>query len=129
MYRLTEDPDVVVRLPEGCIIPRDHRWWAEYEAWLSEGNEPEPAPSLRAIEARARRDSLLRGSDWTQLDDAPLPPAGKQAWAVYRAALRALPALPGFPDVEWPEAPDMASGAADLGEVETSSMVNLEPQR
>lgn len=113
MYRLTDDPDVVVRLEDGCVIPRDHRWWSDYEAWLAKGNDPAPAPDFRIAEARTRRDSLLRTCDWTQLDDAPLSIAAKAAWGVYRSALRALPGLPGFPDVEWPQVPVLADGTAD----------------
>lgn len=43
-FRLTSNPDAVLRLADGFLIPRGHRWWADYEAWLSIGNVPEPAP-------------------------------------------------------------------------------------
>lgn len=43
-YRLTKYPDVVVREPDEIYIPRDHRLWVEYEAWLAEGNTPTPLP-------------------------------------------------------------------------------------
>ena len=43
MYRLTEDPDAVVRLEDGATIPRGHRWWDEYEEWCAAGTTPEPA--------------------------------------------------------------------------------------
>lgn len=119
MYRLTNDPDSVLRLSDSTLIPRGHRWWDGYEAWLADGNEPEPAPDLRVAEARTRRDTLLRTCDWTQLDDAPLSIAAKSAWAVYRSALRALPALPGFPDVEWPQVPVLADGTADQSPVQS----------
>src|SRR5260364_359638 len=43
-YRLTPDPDVMIRLaPDWAVIPRGHRWWDDYEAWLREGHTPEPA--------------------------------------------------------------------------------------
>ena len=42
MYRLTQDVDVILR-EDGTAIPRGHRWWDDYEAWLAEGNTPEPA--------------------------------------------------------------------------------------
>lgn len=42
MYRLTNDPDLVIY--NGVAwIPRGHRWWAAYEQWLAEGNTPDPA--------------------------------------------------------------------------------------
>ncbi|SDX53184.1 tail fiber assembly protein [Lysobacter enzymogenes] len=116
MYRLTDDPDTVLRLDTDTLIPRGHRWWAEYEAWLAASNEPAPAPDTRATEARARRDALLRASDWTQLADSPLSIADRQAWLAYRVALRDLPRLPGFPDIPWPQPPAMGEGTADAGD-------------
>ncbi|WP_082743658.1 MULTISPECIES: tail fiber assembly protein [unclassified Burkholderia] len=61
-------------------------------------------PVLVAEKVRARRDSLLAASDWTQAPDVP---AGtREKWTAYRSALRDIPNQPGFPfDVEWPEAP------------------------
>jgi hypothetical protein len=44
MYQLTDNPDLVLRLGDGAVIPRGHRWWDEYEAWLALGNTPEPLP-------------------------------------------------------------------------------------
>lgn len=37
---------------------------------------------------RLQRDALLKASDWTQVQDAPVD---KAAWATYRQALRDLP--------------------------------------
>jgi hypothetical protein len=55
---------------------------------------------------RAERDRLLAESDWTQVADAPLTAADKQAWADYRQALRDVPQDFGSPDeVVWPDAP------------------------
>lgn len=65
---------------------------------------PPRGPSLAEI--RARRDAELGQSDWTQVVDAPLSAGQRAEWAAYRAALRALPHQPGFPDaVTWPERP------------------------
>ncbi|MGN7918200.1 tail fiber assembly protein [Lysobacter sp. 22409] len=75
-----------------------------------------PLETLRAIEIaekRLLRNDILRGCDWTQAPDSPLALIDKQAWATYRAALRALPQQPGFPDVEWPRPPNLADGTAD----------------
>ena len=49
--------------------------------------DPEDALAGR----RRRRDAALRGSDWSQLADAPLSPEHKKAWRHYRAELRAWP--------------------------------------
>lgn len=42
-YKLTQNSCRIIRLKDGADIPRGHRWWGDYEAWLSEGNVPEPA--------------------------------------------------------------------------------------
>lgn len=50
------------------------------------------------------RNRLLNQSDWTQLPDVPL--ATKEAWAIYRQALRNITNQAGFPtQVEWPTKP------------------------
>jgi hypothetical protein len=52
---------------------------------------------------RRTRDEYLCASDWTQLPDAPVD---RQAWMVYRQALRDMPANtvdPAYPI--WPEKP------------------------
>lgn len=57
-------------------------------------------------QARAQRARLLLASDWTQLPDVPL--ATRDAWAVYRQALRDVPAQPGFPlEITWPTPPTL----------------------
>lgn len=43
-------------------------------------------------ELRKLRNAYLRKCDWTQFADSPLTEEQKQAWAVYRQALRDLPA-------------------------------------
>jgi hypothetical protein len=43
-------------------------------------------------ELRGRRNDLLAASEWTLGNDSPFKPAQKDAWAVYRQALRDLPA-------------------------------------
>lgn len=43
------------------------------------------------FELRRIRNALLRDSDWTQFNDSPMSEEQKQAWAVYRQALRDLP--------------------------------------
>ena len=45
MYRLTENPEVVIRLSDFAAIPEGHRWWGDYQSWLAAGNTPEPAES------------------------------------------------------------------------------------
>jgi hypothetical protein len=64
----------------------------------------EPDPTLAANKAKAQRAQLLLDSDWTQLPDVPL--ATKEAWAVYRQALRDITLQAGYPlAIDWPLAP------------------------
>jgi hypothetical protein len=63
----------------------------------------EPSLEELASSVRAKRDSLLAISDWTQVADAPVDQA---AWAAYRQALRDIPSQEGFPhSVVWPKKP------------------------
>lgn len=56
------------------------------------------------LQVRIERGILLGQSDWTQLPDVPL--ATKEAWAVYRQALRDISEQSGFPvNVVWPTPP------------------------
>jgi hypothetical protein len=52
---------------------------------------------------RSLRDQKLVACDWTQIADAPVD---QTAWAVYRQALRDIPAQAEFPySVTWPTSP------------------------
>ncbi|WP_159093990.1 hypothetical protein [Stenotrophomonas sp. ZAC14D2_NAIMI4_6] len=77
MYQLTENLDSILCIETGAHIPRGHRDWDAYEAWLAEGNEPAqvelvgPAPHspehYRAIRDAAfawmRNVAVARGYD------------------------------------------------------------------
>lgn len=52
---------------------------------------------------RYKRNTLLTECDWTQLPDVPI--ATKEAWAVYRQALRDITDQPDQRNVTWPVAP------------------------
>lgn len=68
---------------------------------------PDPGDEELARRARAKRDSLLKSSDWTQLPD--VSETVSSMWRVYRQALRDVTAQDGFPRViEWPVAPGAA---------------------
>ena len=55
------------------------------------------------VDLKMVRDGKLKGSDWTQVPDAPVDSA---AWATYRQQLRDLPANTTDPrDVTWPVPP------------------------
>lgn len=61
---------------------------------------------VKGLFKRSERNAYLTQSDWTQMSDAPLTTEQRAAWAVYRQALRNVPAQPEFPDnVVWPTPP------------------------
>lgn len=83
-------------------------------------NNELPKPTLEEIEAvrveaeveyewiqiRKKRSEILKNTDWTQLNNAPLTPELVEAWATYRQELRDLPQVFDDPDfVIWPDEP------------------------
>lgn len=62
-----------------------------------------------ASSIRYQRNTLLAGTDWTQIADAPQKVVDNgTAWREYRQALRDIPQAKGFPESfnEWPVVPD-----------------------
>lgn len=58
----------------------------------------------RKQSARAKRDGLLKETDYIVMPDCPL--ADKSEWQAYRQALRDVPDQPSFPDtIDWPTKP------------------------
>ncbi|MDE1715514.1 hypothetical protein PWG14_23920, partial [Chromobacterium amazonense] len=81
MYQLSDRADVIVRIADGAHIPRGHRFWDEYEAWLAQGNAPQPKESLDQL-----RQRLLFSLD-AAADAASQPYAGSELRALeYRQA-------------------------------------------
>lgn len=118
MYQLTENENIVLYLDTMAFIPRGHRFWTEYEAWVEDGNTPLPVPTPSseqlADEARGKRNDLLRECDWTQLADNNLTGLERTAWLAYRQLLREVPQQAGFPDnILWPTAPASSPDAGD----------------
>jgi hypothetical protein len=65
--------------------------------------EMESDTAFKAYTVRSTRDQKLKESDWTQLEDAGVD---KDAWVVYRKALRDIPKQDGYPwNVVWPNTP------------------------
>jgi hypothetical protein len=82
------------------------------EIWEVQDTPPPPEPPAPEPEPltwdtiRAQRNFLLAQSDWTQLADAPLTAEQKNAWTVYRQALRDVPSSFSTPEeVVWPAIP------------------------
>lgn len=79
---------------------------------------PIPAPQVNlealAAEARAKRGRLLAETDWTQTLDAPISAECREAFRVYRQALRDITEQEGFPEtIEWPAMPEVVKAAPD----------------
>lgn len=120
MFKLTESDNQVRTLsevsvegyetiPANATIPKGHRLWRTYEAWLALGNTPEPFETeeerLNRIirQVRRERDALLKETDYLVMPDYPNKPTGIET---YRQALRDITNQSGFPDnVEWPDNP------------------------
>jgi len=66
---------------------------------------PPPTPEEVAKALRARRNGMLRASDWTQLPDSPLSQAQRDDYRAHRQALRDITEDPAWPDVPLPEPP------------------------
>lgn len=75
MYKLTGNPDLIVRLADGMSIPRGHRWWVEYEAWQAAGNSPLPHETPE--EARARQWEAIKAVRDRRTQAGGYPAAGK----------------------------------------------------
>jgi hypothetical protein len=78
-----------------------YTWSEQADDWIG-------SPTFAKLDrdARAKRDELLKSSDWITLRSAdtgqPIPPE----WSTYRAALRDITTQSGYPTtIEWPEAP------------------------
>lgn len=96
-------------IPANTTVPKGHRLWATYEAWLAEGNQPEAFESETgrfkrlASEVRSKRNQLLKQTDYLIMPDYPSKPVGIEE---YRQALRDVTDQSGFPEeIIWPEEP------------------------
>ena len=78
-------------------------------------------------EARAQRDKLLADTDWTQVLDAPIDSATREAYRAYRQALRDIPDQDGFPEsITWPELPAVTKAAPDPVDTAVDTMLGGE---
>lgn len=82
---------------------------------------------LNAEEARAKRDKLLADTDWTQVLDAPIDAATREAYRVYRKALRDIPEQEGFPAaITWPDLPAVVKADPDPVDTAVDTMLGGE---
>lgn len=91
---------------EGFWIPKDpnNTRYKQFLDELAEGVAELVQPIPTWEEIRGIRNRLLSESDWTMLPDSPV--SNKQAWEIYRQALRELPQNFETPSlVVWPNKP------------------------
>ena len=96
MPRFRNENGVDIQLTPEEETARD----VEEATWEEEG------PARALVGLRAKRNTLLTESDWTQYNDSPLTDEVKAEWSVHREALRDLPANTDDPaDPTWPTPP------------------------
>jgi len=82
---------------------RSYIWDTETEEWVFN-------PTDFWAGVRAERNQRIFLTDWTQMPDAALTASQKTAWAVYRQALRDVPAanaeVTRVEDITWPTPPE-----------------------
>ena len=82
----------------------DGKWFTKYSVADMDDEAKAAKDAEQARSVRSDRNQRLKESDWSQGKD--IADAVSQPWAVYRQALRDVPAQAGFPwDVTWPDAP------------------------
>ena len=82
---------------------------------------------MTADEARYQRNKLLEESDWTQVLDAPIDATTREAYRVYRQALRGIPEQEGFPGtITWPELPAVTKADPDPVDTAVDTMLGGE---
>lgn len=106
----SEDPKF---LAAGQTFAQDHSgeigWSFADATWVAPEPELETVsetPEEVAARVRARRDVLLRASDWIVAKSYEAGEPVPEAWVSYRQALRDITAQEGFPyQVTWPAKP------------------------
>lgn len=107
MYKIHNEEGLIQDLSTMEVFSpmMDNRKGRKYLSWVAEGNEPLPMDIPDPwIAKRQERNLILQSTDWTQLPDAPLTIAQKNAWKTYRQKLRDLPQdYSKVEDIKWPD--------------------------
>jgi hypothetical protein len=95
--------------------------WSAYYTLLTGLTDDDGNPlNPEEVYARTKRDKMLQECDYTQTLDYPATDIERNAWAIYRQALRDIPEQEGFPnDVVWPTSPVRDKGGTILQALET----------
>ena len=110
IYEFTRIPEIEYPEISEEIAPRLGENGIYYQTWnirLMNDTEKEKATKERAEKVIRERTLYLYQSDWTQIPDVQITEEKKQAFLVYRQALRDIPLQAGFPwNVTWPVLPE-----------------------
>ena len=81
----------------------DGKWYTKYSVADMDAEAIASLDAAQAKSVRQQRTEKLKDSDWTQIADST---ADKQAWGIYRQALRDITSQAGFPwTIDWPTQP------------------------
>ena len=109
LYNETEKPDASTlkkyfKFVEVPVLQSDKSCLQTWSEVAMTNVEKQESYIYKVTEVKAKRDSLLTTSDWTQLGDVAI--ANKEAWATYRQELRDVTKQEGYPwGVVWPFLP------------------------
>jgi hypothetical protein len=115
MKALILNNQVVQTAAQEFEVHSDFQWVdcdeAVQSGWSLDGSQftapLQPTAEELLERLRAKRNSRLSQSDWTQAVDAPLTPEQKTEWQTYRQALRDITDTYSSPeDVVWPTKPE-----------------------
>ena len=139
-YNLKDDETLISARPPmlrpcagetGLVSPAwNGSQWEESatEAELAEWEERHQIePDMLAANARAKRSKLLADTDWTQVLDAPIDAATREAYRAYRQDLRDITEQEGFPEtITWPELPSVTKADPDPVDTAVDTMLGGE---
>ena len=125
-----EQPDIVQTFNAVELRCQDDKLEANLSIAKSEAYNGEVTVEdipMTEEEARAKRDKLLAETDWTQVMDAPIDAATREAYRAYRQALRDIPEQEGFPEtITWPELPSVTKADPDPVDTAVDTMLGGE---
>ena len=89
---------------KGIPVEVNGAWIQPYDVHDYTAEEIIDREQQEATEVRAKRNQLLKDSDWTQIPDCTVD---KTVWATYRQELRDITSQEGFPfNVTFPSKPE-----------------------
>ena len=113
-----EEPNIVQTLRDKEIQCSDDVFEANLAIAKSEAYNGEVTVEkvpMTESEARAERDKLLTETDWIMMPDSPVTDACREAYRVYRQALRDVPQQENFPtNIIWPEKPEIVQNSQEV---------------